>query len=55
MTPFSTVLKSFMKEKNMKAYALAQYCEIDCSNMYKIMNGNAIRLPRRTLTVWQNI
>lgn len=39
MTPFSTVLGSLMKEKNIKTYAIAQYCGIDRSNMYKILNG----------------
>ena len=33
MTPFSTVLESLMKEKNIKTYAIAQYCGIDRSNM----------------------
>lgn len=39
MTQFSTVLESLMKEKNIKTYAIAQYCGIDRSNMYKILNG----------------
>lgn len=39
MTPFSTVLESLMKEKNIKTYALAQYCGIDRSNMYKVLKG----------------
>lgn len=39
MTPFSTVLESLMKEKNIKTYAIAQYCGIDRSNMYKILKG----------------
>ncbi len=39
MTPFSTVLGCLMKEKNIKTYAIAQYCGIDRSNMYKILNG----------------
>lgn len=39
MTPFSTVLGCLIKEKNIKTYAIAQYCGIDRSNMYKILNG----------------
>lgn len=39
MTPFSTVLEFLMKEKNIKTYAIAQYCGIDRSNMYKILKG----------------
>lgn len=39
MTPFSTVLESLMKEKNIKTYAIAQYCGIDRSNMYKVLKG----------------
>lgn len=39
MTPFSSVLEFYMKAKNIKTYAVAQFCGIDRSNMYKILNG----------------
>lgn len=39
MTPFSSVLEFYMREKNIKTYAIAQFCGIDRSNMYKMING----------------
>lgn len=36
---FSTILSTLIQTKNIKTYALAQYCGIDRSNMYKIING----------------
>ncbi len=39
MTPFSSVLEFYMKEKEIKTYAIAQFCGIDRSNMYKLING----------------
>ncbi len=39
MNPFSIELESLMREKDIKTYALAQYCGIDRSNMYKVINS----------------
>lgn len=39
MTPFSDLLSAHMKAKNIKTFSLAQYCGMDRSNMYKILNG----------------
>ncbi len=39
MTPFSTVLEFYMKEKDIRTYSIAQFCGIDRSNMYKLING----------------
>lgn len=39
MTEFSYVLSRHVHGKNIKTYALAQYCGLDRSNMYKIING----------------
>lgn len=39
MSEFSYVLSRHIHQKNIKTYALAQYCGIDRSNMYKIING----------------
>lgn len=39
MTPFSSLLEIYMKEKDIRTYSIAQFCGIDRSNMYKIING----------------
>lgn len=39
MTPFSDLLSAHVKAKNIKTFSLAQYCGMDRSNMYKILNG----------------
>ena len=39
MTPFSSVLEFYMKEKEIRTYSIAQFCGIDRSNMYKMLNG----------------
>ena len=39
MSEFSYVLSRHIHEKNIKTYALAQYCDFDRSNMYKIISG----------------
>lgn len=39
MSIFSYVLSKHVHQKNIKTYALAQYCGLDRSNMYKIING----------------
>lgn len=39
MSEFSYVLSRHIHGKNIKTYALAQYCGLDRSNMYKIING----------------
>ena len=39
MTPFSSALEFYMKEKDIKTYSIAQYCGIERSNMYKLING----------------
>lgn len=39
MTAFSTLFSAHIKNKNIRTYPLAQYCGIDRSNMYKLING----------------
>ena len=39
MSEFSYVLSRHVHGKNIRTYALAQYCGLDRSNMYKIING----------------
>ena len=37
MSDFSQLLSNHIHEKNIKTYALAQYCGLDRSNMYKLI------------------
>lgn len=39
MSEFSYILSRHIHGKNIKTYALAQYCGLDRSNMYKVING----------------
>lgn len=39
MSEFSHILAQHVHNKNIKTQALAQYCGLDRSNMYKIING----------------
>lgn len=39
MSIFSKLLSTHIKNKNIRTFSLAQYCEIDRSNMYKLING----------------
>lgn len=39
MSSFSHLLANYINEKKIKKYALAQYCGIDRSSMYKIIDG----------------
>jgi len=39
MSEFSSILSFYIHKKNVKTYSLAQYCGLDRSNMYKIING----------------
>lgn len=39
MSDFSQLLSCHIHSKDIKTYALAQYCGLDRSNMYKIING----------------
>lgn len=39
MTLFSTILSEHIKMKNIRTHPMAQYCGVDRSNMYKIING----------------
>lgn len=39
MTIFSDILNEHIKSKNIRTSSLAQYCDIDRSNMYKIISG----------------
>lgn len=39
MIDFSELLSQHIVQKNIKTYALAQYCGLDRANMYKIING----------------
>ena len=39
MSEFSDLLSSYIDEKEIKVYSLLEYCNIDRSTMYKIING----------------
>lgn len=39
MSEFSQLLSQYIHTKDIKTYALAQYCGLDRSNMYKVING----------------
>ena len=39
MSEFSEILSQHIHNKDIKTYALAQYCGLDRSNMYKVING----------------
>lgn len=39
MSQFSQLLTDHIHSKNVKVYALAQYCELDRANMYKFTSG----------------
>ncbi len=39
MSVFSDLLATHIKNKEIRTFSLAQYCEIDRSNMYKLING----------------
>lgn len=39
MSEFSDLLSSYIEEKEIKVYALLEYCNLDRSTMYKIING----------------
>lgn len=39
MSEFSELLTHYIHSKDIKTYALAQYCGLDRSNMYKIISG----------------
>ena len=39
MSEFSNLLSSYIEEKEIKVYALLEYCSLDRSTMYKIING----------------
>lgn len=52
MSEFSDLLSSYIDEKKIKVYALLEYCNLDRSTMYKIINGK--RNPSSE-TVFQKI
>lgn len=39
MSIFSDLLATHIKNKDIRTFSLAQYCEVDRSNMYKLING----------------
>lgn len=39
MSIFSDLLATHIKNKEIRTFSLAQYCEMDRSNMYKLING----------------
>lgn len=39
MSIFSDLLAKHIKNKEIRTFSLAQYCEVDRSNMYKLING----------------
>ncbi len=39
MSIFSDLLAAHIKNKEIRTFSLAQYCEMDRSNMYKLING----------------
>ncbi len=52
MSEFSDLLSSYINEKEIKVYSLLEYCNLDRSTMYKIINGK--RNPTSE-TVFQKI
>ena len=53
MPDFATLLSEHIHNKNIKTYALAQYCNLDRSNMYKIIKGQ--RKPSSLEMVEKNV
>ena len=47
MSVFSDLLKNYIHEKKVKIMALAQYCNLERSTVYKFINGK--RSSRRRL------
>ncbi len=43
MSEFSELLSFYVKSKKIKVYSMVQYCDVDRSTMYKMVNGK--RLP----------
>ena len=41
MSVFSDLLKNYIHEKKIKVMALAQYCDLERSTVYKFINGKA--------------
>ena len=39
MSDFSELLSRYIKEKDIRVYPMVNYCGLDRSTMYKIMNG----------------
>ncbi len=39
MSEFSDLMSLYVKSKDIKTYTMAQYCDLDRSTMYKIING----------------
>lgn len=39
MSEFSELLSRYIHSKNVKVYSLSQYCGLDRSNLYKVING----------------
>lgn len=39
MSEFSDLMTLYVKSKDIKTYTMAQYCDLDRSTMYKIING----------------
>lgn len=39
MSVFSDLLKNYIHEKKIKVMALAQYCDLERSTVYKFING----------------
>lgn len=54
MSEFSDLLSSYIDEKEIKVYSLLEYCNLDRSTMYKIINGNEIRLLKLYFRKLQN-
>ena len=40
MSQFSQLLTDHIHNKDVKVYALSQYCNVDRANMYKFINGS---------------
>ena len=52
MSEFSQLLSNHIHNKKVTIYALAQYCNVDRSSIYKIIRGK--RLPSTISTIEQN-
>ena len=54
MSVFSDLLSEYITMKDVGVYPLSQFCGLDRSFMYKIINGNEIRPERMLCGRWRS-